>query len=114
MLPSASWFAVSKKEQRKRFHKRETDPLKQWKLSPIDIEAQRRWNDYSDARDAMFRHTSTVQSPWIRIRSDDKKRARINTIRYLLGLFDYTDRDLSQLQLDRRIVSVPNIKPQSN
>ncbi len=103
------WFAVSKKEQRKRFHQRETDPLKQWKLSPIDIEAQRRWSDYSHARDAMFQHTSTPQSPWIRIRSDDKKRARINAIRYLLCLFDYTDRDPSVLQLDRRIVSSPKI-----
>ncbi|GGO82930.1 hypothetical protein GCM10011348_25430 [Marinobacterium nitratireducens] len=101
------WFMVSKKEQRRRFHQRETDPLKQWKLSPIDVEAQRRWNDYSRARDDMFRYTSTPESPWVCIRSDDKKRARLNAIRYLLGLYDYTDRDTSVLQLDRRIVSIP-------
>ncbi|NVK44144.1 MAG: polyphosphate kinase 2 [Oceanospirillaceae bacterium] len=105
------WFAVSKKEQRKRFHQRETDPLKQWKLSPIDVEAQRRWDDYSKARDEMFRHTSTAESPWVWIRSDDKKRARLNAIRYLLGLYDYDDRDDSVLELDRRIVSMPRINP---
>jgi polyphosphate kinase 2 len=107
------WFSVSRKEQRQRLHQRETDPLKQWKLSPIDVEAQRRWSDYSRARDAMFRHTSTAQSPWVRIRSDDKKRARLNAIRYLLGLFDYSGRDPSVLQLDRRIVSVPKLTSES-
>lgn len=105
------WFAVGKKEQRRRFHRRETDPLRQWKLSPIDVEAQRRWDDYSKARNEMFRRTSIVEAPWVRIRSDDKKRARINAIRYLLSLYDYADKDPSVLKLDRRIVSLPKITP---
>ncbi|WP_020683131.1 polyphosphate kinase 2 [Marinobacterium rhizophilum] len=103
------WFSVSKKEQRRRFHRRETDPLRRWKLSPIDLEAQRRWRDYTHAKEAMFQHTSTTEAPWVQIRSNDKKRARVNAIRYLLSLYDYPDRDLTLLQLDRRIVSSPKI-----
>ncbi|HEY5717653.1 MAG TPA: polyphosphate kinase 2, partial [Motiliproteus sp.] len=98
------WFSVSKREQQRRFKKRETDPLKQWKLSPIDKESQDKWDDYTRAKEDMFFYTSTPESPWIIIKSDDKKRARINCIRYLLDQFDYTGKDSSVLELDRRIV----------
>ena len=98
------WFSVSKPEQERRFLKRETDPLKQWKLSPVDKESQDKWNDYTRAKEDMFFYTSTPESPWVIIKSDDKKRARINAMRYLLNQFDYTGKDESVLQLDRRIV----------
>ncbi|WP_246480297.1 polyphosphate kinase 2 [Motiliproteus sediminis] len=98
------WFSVSKSEQQRRFKKRETDPLKQWKLSPIDKESQDKWDDYSRAKEDMFFYTSIPESPWIIIKSDDKKRARINCIRYLLSQFEYSGKDHSLLELDRRIV----------
>jgi polyphosphate kinase 2 len=98
------WFSVSKEEQERRFNKRETDPLKQWKLSPVDRESQGKWNSYTKAKEDMFFYTSTPDSPWVIIKSDDKKRARINAIRYLLSQFDYAGKDVSVLQIDRRIV----------
>ena len=98
------WFSVSKREQQRRFKKRETDPLKQWKLSPIDKESQDKWDDYTRAKEDMFFYTSTPESPWVIIKSDDKKRARINCIRYLLNQFDYAGKDHALLALDRRIV----------
>ncbi len=98
------WFSVSKKEQQRRFKKRETDPLKQWKLSPIDKQSQGKWDSYTRAKEDMFFYTSTPESPWVIIKSDDKKRARINAIRYLLSQYDYPGKDDSLLQVDRRIV----------
>ncbi|MEH6471659.1 MAG: polyphosphate kinase 2 [Halopseudomonas sp.] len=98
------WFSVSKKEQERRFNKRETDPLKQWKLSPVDKESQGKWDGYTRAKEDMFFYTSTPESPWVIIKSDDKKRARINAIRYLLNQFDYPGKDDAALQMDRRIV----------
>ncbi|MEH6628002.1 MAG: polyphosphate kinase 2 [Motiliproteus sp.] len=98
------WFSVSKTEQERRFKKRETDPLKQWKLSPIDKESQDKWAAYTKAKEDMFFYTSTPECPWTIIKSDDKKRARINAIRYLLSQFEYTGKDQSLLNIDRRIV----------
>ncbi len=98
------WFSVSKKEQQRRFKKRETDPLKQWKLSPIDKESQDKWDAYSQAKEDTFFHTSIPESPWVIIKSDDKKRARINCIRFILDQFDYTGKRSELLVLDRRIV----------
>lgn len=87
------WFSVSRTEQLRRFHCRKTDPLKQWKLSPIDLESLGKWDDYTNAKEAMFFHTDTADAPWTVIKSDDKKRARVNCIRDFLSTLDYPDKD---------------------
>lgn len=89
------WFSVSREEQRKRFKARETDPLKRWKLSPIDLASVGRWDDYTEAKEAMFRHTDTADAPWTLVKSDDKKRARINCMKHFLSMLDYTGKDAS-------------------
>jgi polyphosphate kinase 2 len=87
------WFSVSRQEQLRRFQQRKVDPLKQWKLSPIDMASLDKWDDYTAAKEAMFFHTDTADCPWMVIKSDDKKRARINAMRYLLHSLPYTDKD---------------------
>ncbi len=87
------WFSVSRKEQRRRFKERELHPLKQWKLSPIDLASLEKWDDYSKAKEAMFFHTDTSECPWIIIKSDCKKRARLNAMRYVLNKLEYKGRD---------------------
>ena len=83
------WLTVTRKEQLKRFRDRETDPLKQWKLSPIDTASLDKWDDYSKAREAMFDHTDTDHAPWTVIKTDDKKRARIAAIQHFLCGLEY-------------------------
>ena len=85
------WLSISSKEQERRFHKRIEDPLRQWKLSPIDMQALRCWYDYSRARDAMLEASDTDYAPWYILRSDDKRRARLNCINHLLTLIPYQD-----------------------
>jgi len=85
------WFSVSDEEQERRFQDRLTDPTKRWKLSPMDVESRSRWMDYSKAKDEMFAHTDIKQAPWYVVRSDDKKRARLNVISHLLSLVAYED-----------------------
>ena len=85
------WLSVGSDEQEQRFQKRIKDPLRQWKLSPMDTEARRRWYDYSRARDAMFEASDTDYAPWYIVRSDDKRRARLNCISHLLSLIPYGD-----------------------
>ena len=87
------WFSVSREEQFRRFKSRQKDPLKQWKLSPVDLASLERWGDYSRAKQDMFFHTDTGDAPWTVIRSDDKKRGRINCIRHFLSSLDYADKD---------------------
>ncbi|MBI2522317.1 MAG: polyphosphate kinase 2 [Bdellovibrio sp.] len=87
------WFSVSRKEQKRRFEERRTDPLKQWKLSPIDMASLDKWDDYTKAKEEMFFHTDTADAPWTVIRSDDKKRARINCIRYVLKNLAYAEKN---------------------
>jgi polyphosphate kinase len=87
------WFSVSREEQRRRFAARETDPLKQWKLSPIDRASMDKWDDYTDAKEAMFFYTDTADAPWTIVKSDDKKRARLNAMQYLLDLIPYDGKD---------------------
>jgi len=87
------WFSVSRQEQMRRFISRRDDPLKQWKLSALDIQSLDRWGDYTEAKNAMFFHTDTADAPWTVVKSDDKKRARINCVRHFLSLFDYPGRD---------------------
>jgi len=85
------WFSVSDDEQEGRFQARLDDPTKRWKLSPMDLESRTRWVDYSKAKDEMFAHTDTKQSPWYVVHADDKRRARLNVIRHLLGLIPYEE-----------------------
>lgn len=91
------WFSVSREEQKIRFKKRENDPLKQWKLSPVDKASLDKWTEYTLAKEAMFYHTDTAESPWIVIKSDDKKRARLNAMRYVLHKIDYQDKKEAQI-----------------
>ncbi|MBT6149779.1 MAG: polyphosphate kinase 2 [Gemmatimonadetes bacterium] len=98
------YFSVSKAEQARRFRSRLQDPLKQWKLSDVDREGQDKWDEYTQAKEDMFFYTSTADAPWTIIKSDDKKRARLNAIRFFLSQFDYTDRIDEILQVDNRIV----------
>ncbi|WP_295481211.1 polyphosphate kinase 2 [uncultured Pseudomonas sp.] len=89
------WFSVNREEQLRRFISRRDDPLKHWKLSPIDIKSLDKWDDYTAAKEAMFFHTDTADAPWTVIKSDDKKRARLNCIRHFLHALDYPDKDHS-------------------
>jgi polyphosphate kinase len=87
------WFSVSPAEQRTRFALRLVDPVRQWKFSPVDMESLEKWDDYTAAKEEMFSATDTDIAPWIVVKSNDKKRARINAMRYLLAKFDYDDKD---------------------
>ena len=87
------WFSVTQKEQRTRFAIRQVDPVRQWKLSPMDLASLDRWDDYTRAKEEQFRYTDTDESPWITIKSNDKKRARINAMKYVLSKFEYTGKD---------------------
>jgi polyphosphate kinase len=99
------WFSVSRKEQHRRFKEREVHPLKQWKLSPIDLASFDKWDEYTRAKEAMFAHTDTSDAPWTVIKSDCKKRARLNAMRYLLHKLPYKSRDLGKIgQLDPLLV----------
>ena len=102
------YFSVSKKEQLHRFQKRLNDPLKQWKLSPVDLESQDKWDDYKRAKEDMFFYTSTADSPWVIIKSVEKKRARINAIRHFLSRFNYDKEFPDMLEVDHRIVKTVN------
>jgi len=87
------WFSVSREEQRRRFKERQVHPLKHWKLSPIDLASLDKWEDYTKAKEAMFQHTDTADAPWTVIKSDCKKRARLNAMRYLLHRLPYDGKD---------------------
>lgn len=97
------WFSVTQAEQRRRFEARETDPLKQWKLSPIDKASLDKWGEYTEAKEAMFFYTDTADAPWTIVKSDDKKRARINCLRHFLHHLDYPGKD-------KKIVGKPDPK----
>ena len=87
------WFSVTREEQMSRFTSRESDPLKRWKLSPVDRASMDRWDDYTEAKEAMFFYTDTADAPWTVIRSNDKKRARLNCMRHFLAQLDYPNKD---------------------
>ena len=104
------WFSVSREEQRRRFKERKVHPLKQWKLSPIDLASLDMWDDYTRAKEAMFFATDTADSPWTVIKSDDKKRARLNAMRYVLHSLPYKDKDVNRIgMVDDLIVGRANI-----
>lgn len=92
------WFSVTQEEQQARFKARETDPLKQWKLSPIDKASLDKWDDYTEAKEAMFFYTDTADAPWLIIKSNDKKRARLNCMRHFLSSIDYRDKNTDVVQ----------------
>ena len=88
------WFSVTRSEQRTRFIIRQVDPVRQWKLSPMDLESLDKWDDYTEAKEAMIRRTDTEWAPWTTVKSNDKKRARINAMRSFLARFDYDGKDV--------------------
>ena len=87
------WFSVSRNEQFRRFQSRRQDPLKQWKLSPVDMASLDKWQNYTEAKEAMFFYTDTADAPWTVIKSDCKKRARLNAMRFVLNELDYPNKD---------------------
>jgi polyphosphate kinase 2 (PPK2 family) len=93
---------VSDEEQERRFQKRMQDPVRRWKLSPVDMESRSHWVDYSLAKDEMFAHTDIKQAPWYVVRGDDKRRARLNVIAHLLSLIPYQDVPEPELELPDR------------
>lgn len=104
------WFSVSREEQRRRFKERKHHPLKQWKLSPIDLASLDKWDDYTKAKEAMFFHTDTADSPWTVVKSDDKKRARLNAMRYILHALPYADKEPGRVgEVDDLLVGRANI-----
>ena len=99
------WLSIGREMQLKRFHDRRHDPLKTWKLSPIDLEALKKWDAYSVARDRMLKRTDSHHAPWTVIRANDKRRLRINVIRTLLAGFDYEGKNKKAIgQIDEKIV----------
>ena len=99
------WFSVTKEEQLRRFQAREREPLKKWKLSPIDRQSLDKWDDYTEAKEAMFFYTDTADAPWTIVKSDDKKRARLNCMKHFLSALPYPEKDESVIgKLDPLIV----------
>jgi len=99
------WFSVSQAEQRTRFLIRQIDPVRQWKLSPTDLESLDKWDAYTEAKEAMFFYTDTADAPWTVVKSNDKKRARLEAMRFVLARYDYTGRDPEVVGTpDRKIV----------
>jgi polyphosphate kinase 2 len=105
------WFSVSDAEQEKRFQDRMDDPTKRWKLSPMDVESRSRWMDYSKAKDEMFAHTDIKQAPWWVVRSDNKKRARLNVISHLLSVIPYEDLTPEPISLPPRQRDTGYVRP---
>ncbi len=105
------WFSVSDEEQEKRFQARLKDPLKVWKLSPMDVESRMRWVEYSQAKDEMFSYTDTKDSPWWVVNADDKRRARLNMIHHLLGQIAYKDITHKNLKLAERPPDKGYVRP---
>jgi polyphosphate kinase 2 len=97
------WLEVGPQEQERRFHARIDDPLRQWKLSPMDLESYGRWHDYSRARDLMLRATDSDEAPWYIVRSDDKRRARLNCIAHILSMIPYRQVQRQKIRLPKRV-----------
>ncbi|MGI9505627.1 MAG: polyphosphate kinase 2 [Geminicoccaceae bacterium] len=98
------WFSVTQDEQRRRFARRKQDPLKQWKLSPMDLASIERWGDYTEAKEAMFFYTDTADAPWTVIKSDDKKRARLNCMAHFLASLPYPDKSAKIIRGPDRLI----------
>lgn len=102
------WFSVSDEAQEHRFQARNHSPIKRWKLSPMDLEARKRWVDYSKAKDEMFKHTDLPDSPWWVVNADDKRRARLNCVNHFLGMVPYQDLTPTLVELPPRQEPDPN------
>ena len=105
------WFSISDEEQERRFQARIEDPVKRWKLSPMDLESRARWVEYSKAKDEMFQYTDIKQAPWYVVPADNKKRARLNCIRHLLSLIPYKDLTPEPIELPPRQKNKGYIRP---
>ena len=104
------WFSVTRSEQRTRFVIRQVDPVRQWKLSPMDIESLDKWDEYTEAKEAMFFYTDTADAPWTVVKSNDKKRARLEAIRHILEQFDYDGKNEEIVgKPDRKIIGPSNL-----
>ena len=104
------WFSVARTEQHTRFVIRQVDPVRQWKLSPMDIESLDKWDEYTEAKEAMFFYTDTADAPWTVVRSNDKKRARLEAMRHVLERFDYEGKDQEIVGVpDRKIIGPPSL-----
>jgi len=104
------WFSVSQAEQKRRFKERNAHPLKQWKLSPVDKASLDKWDDYTRAKEAMFLHCDTSDAPWTVIKSDCKKRARLNAMRYVLHRLPYSNKKPAEIgPVDPLIVGRPSL-----
>jgi polyphosphate kinase 2 (PPK2 family) len=97
------WLDISKEEQAKRFNERRTDPLKQWKIGPVDAKAQELWDDYTKYRDLMLKQTDSEHCPWIFVNADSKKKTRIECIKYVLNALDYEGKSNSKINLNPEI-----------
>lgn len=105
------WFSVSDENQEKRFRERITNPLKRWKFSRMDLESRDRWLEYSKAKDEMFEHTDTDESPWYVVHGDDKKRARLNCISHFLSKIEYEPTTYDEIELKSLEKDVEYIRP---
>jgi polyphosphate kinase 2 (PPK2 family) len=105
------WFSVSDEEQENRFQARLDDPVKRWKLSPMDLASREKWIEYSKAKDEMFKYTDTKQSPWYVVPADNKKRARLNCINHLLKMINYKDLPREKIKLPPRQKSHKYVRP---
>ena len=104
------WFSVSQAEQRTRFVIRQVDPVRRWKLSPMDIRALGKWDEYTEAKEAMFYYTDTADAPWTVVKSNDKKRARLAAIRHVLAQFEYPEKDYDVIgEADTTIIGPPDL-----
>ena len=105
------WFSVSDEEQEKRFRERATNPAKRWKLSPMDIASWEKWQDYSRAKDELFKYTDIKQAPWWNVDSNDKKRAHLNCISHILKSIKYEDVTPNELELPPRKIKEGYLRP---
>lgn len=105
------WFSVSDEEQERRFQARNTDPVRRWKLSPMDLESRTRWVEYSRAKDQMFKYTDIKQAPWFVVNADIKKHARLNCIAHLLSMIPYQDLTPPPLELPERVDRSGYVRP---
>jgi polyphosphate kinase 2 len=108
------WFSVSDEEQERRFQSRTTDPMRRWKLSPMDLESRDRWVEYSKAKDRMFASTNIPEAPWFTVEADDKKRARLNCLRHILSKIPYEDMTPEPLVLPPRKPAEDYVRPPLN
>ena len=104
------WFSVSRGEQRTRFVIRQVDPVRQWKYSPMDAASLDKWDDYTEAKEAMFHYTDSEHAPWTVVRSNDKKRARLEAIKHMLRKFDYDGKDEETIgEPDKALIGPPSV-----